>query len=267
MTYRDSSTDGGRVRVKTSPVAGETIGPSGLRTGELALNSADGKLYYKTATGALGTVANGFDDAPEDGTTYGRKDADWVDITSPANLQVRRGTAAEVAAITPLAGEPVWATDTKVLTVGDGSTAGGVISGHPAKVWQGGGANMDGVPFSLFTLTPQNSVWELSVLLNLGPAGSDYETNEYTVISLASSSGIAAPIGHFIYINSTGNVQHKILSDTAATFDITGNGEFLRINAIVSVTSSSGVVTMSAANDNWSGGIAAESFAIAKRIA
>lgn len=72
---------------------------------------------------------DGLEEAPEDGVIYGRKDADWVDITEPANLQVRRGTAAEVAAITPLEGEPVWATDAKKLVVGDGSLAGGVEIG------------------------------------------------------------------------------------------------------------------------------------------
>jgi hypothetical protein len=65
-------------------------------------------------------------EAPEDGIIYGRRDGEWVDMTAPANLQVRRGTAAEVAAITPLEGEPVWATDTKELVVGDGATLGGV---------------------------------------------------------------------------------------------------------------------------------------------
>jgi hypothetical protein len=68
-------------------------------------------------------------EAPEDGIIYGRKDGEWVDMTAPANLQVRRGTAAEVAAITPLEGEPVWATDTKKLRVGDGSTQGGISIG------------------------------------------------------------------------------------------------------------------------------------------
>jgi hypothetical protein len=68
-------------------------------------------------------------EAPEDGIIYGRKDAEWVDMTSPANLQVRRGTAAEVAAITPLEGEPVWETDTKKLFVGDASRAGGIEIG------------------------------------------------------------------------------------------------------------------------------------------
>jgi hypothetical protein len=72
---------------------------------------------------------DGLEEAPEDGVIYGRKDADWIDITEPANLQVRRGTEAEVAAITPLEGEPVWETDTKKLVVGDGSTAGGITVG------------------------------------------------------------------------------------------------------------------------------------------
>ncbi len=68
---------------------------------------------------------DGLAEAPEDGIIYGRKDADWVDITEPANLQIRRGTAAEVNAITPLEGEPVWETDAKKLVVGDGATVGG----------------------------------------------------------------------------------------------------------------------------------------------
>jgi hypothetical protein len=69
-------------------------------------------------------------EAPQDGIIYGRKDGEWVDMTAPANLQVRRGTAAEVAAITPLEGEPVWATDTKLLYLGDGSTLGGIQVGE-----------------------------------------------------------------------------------------------------------------------------------------
>jgi hypothetical protein len=65
-------------------------------------------------------------DSPQNGIIYGRKDGNWTDITSPANLQVRRGTAAEVSGIIPLAGEPVWTTDTNVLVIGDGVTTGGI---------------------------------------------------------------------------------------------------------------------------------------------
>ena len=73
-------------------------------------------------------------EAPQDGIIYGRKDGEWVDMTAPANLQVRRGTAAEVAAVTPLEGEPVWATNTKTLFIGDSTTAGGIEIGPRVPV-------------------------------------------------------------------------------------------------------------------------------------
>lgn len=68
-------------------------------------------------------------DAPIDNVTYGRKNNTWVDITSPANLQIRRGTFSEVSGIIPLEGEPIWSTDRKILYLGDGSTYGGIQIG------------------------------------------------------------------------------------------------------------------------------------------
>jgi len=54
MPYRDSNVTGGKVRLKTSTVAGETIAASGLVVGELALNAADGAAYFRTAGGGIG---------------------------------------------------------------------------------------------------------------------------------------------------------------------------------------------------------------------
>lgn len=114
--------------VKT-PVDRHTHSPADLTQSGATTNQA---LVWNGTAWAPGAV--GLADAPSDGTYYARRNSAWVDITSPANLQVRRGTAAEVAAITPLAGEPVWATDTKLLSVGDGSTAGGIqINGVPLE--------------------------------------------------------------------------------------------------------------------------------------
>jgi Major tropism determinant N-terminal domain len=49
-------------------------------------------------------------------------------------FQLRRGTAAEIAAFTPAVGEPVYNTTTKMIHVGDGITAGGMIAvGTPGK--------------------------------------------------------------------------------------------------------------------------------------
>jgi hypothetical protein len=89
--------------------------------------------------GPLGpTGPNGgvFADVPFNSLIYGRRNGTWVDVAGEANLQVRRGTAAEVAAITPEVGEPVWATDTKRLYVGDGSVTGGMPVGNYPLVGQ-----------------------------------------------------------------------------------------------------------------------------------
>jgi hypothetical protein len=45
------------------------------------------------------------------------------------NLQFRRGTASQLSGITPLAGEPIFTTDTNGLFIGDGTTAGGIAVG------------------------------------------------------------------------------------------------------------------------------------------
>lgn len=65
-------------------------------------------------------------DSPQDGIIYGRKDGNWIDITSPANLQLRSGLSYEVSGIIPLQGEPVWTTDTQKLVIGDGNQLGGI---------------------------------------------------------------------------------------------------------------------------------------------
>ena len=62
MSYRDSDITGGKVRLKTSMTAGETIAASGLVPGELAINAADGVAYYRDSSGGVGQFpsAEGF---------------------------------------------------------------------------------------------------------------------------------------------------------------------------------------------------------------
>lgn len=54
MAYQDSDVSGGKVRLKHSMTAAETIGANGLVGGELALNAADGVMYFRTDAGATG---------------------------------------------------------------------------------------------------------------------------------------------------------------------------------------------------------------------
>jgi hypothetical protein len=49
-------------------------------------------------------------------------------------LQFRRGTEAERLTITPEEGEPIWSTDTNLLVVGDGITAGGILVSPEQRV-------------------------------------------------------------------------------------------------------------------------------------
>lgn len=102
-----------------------SLAATGIVFGKVLTSTGSNSASWENPSGS-GDV----EEAPEDGVIYGRKDADWVNITEPANLQIRRGTAEEAEAITPLEGEPIWETDTKVLRVGDGSTLGGIAVGN-----------------------------------------------------------------------------------------------------------------------------------------
>ena len=59
MAWQDSDTTGGKVRLKHSRTASETIGPSGLAPGEIAINSADGKIVYKATDGTVKAIPGG----------------------------------------------------------------------------------------------------------------------------------------------------------------------------------------------------------------
>jgi hypothetical protein len=50
MPFKDSDVTGGKVRLKVSHTAGETIGGSGLVPGELALNTIDGRLFHRNGS-------------------------------------------------------------------------------------------------------------------------------------------------------------------------------------------------------------------------
>lgn len=53
-----------------------------------------------------------------------------------STLRVRRGLEVAVDGVTPADGEPVWASDSKELRVGDGATPGGVRIATQSQVQQ-----------------------------------------------------------------------------------------------------------------------------------
>lgn len=54
--WQDSDITGGKVRLKHSSQAGETVGASGLVPGEIVINTADAKFYYRKANGTVGYI-------------------------------------------------------------------------------------------------------------------------------------------------------------------------------------------------------------------
>jgi hypothetical protein len=128
----------------------------------------------------IGTMTVAPDEAPSDGTTYGRKDAEWVDITAPANLQLNRGTASEVAAYTPLSGEPVWDETNKRLVVGDGATQGGVPIGASVGSYITTPANLSRTSVETAATLPGNgSLWSFEYQTVIGGNFRDYTSPYY----------------------------------------------------------------------------------------
>lgn len=73
-------------------------------------------------------------------------------------LQIRRGLAADRTSFTPASGELIYTTDTKIVYVGDGSTAGGV-----AVTGTGSGGVSDGDKGDI-TVSSSGTVWTIDSL-------------------------------------------------------------------------------------------------------
>jgi hypothetical protein len=193
-------------------------------------------------------VVDGLPEAPQDSVIYGRRNAAWVDMTSPANLVFSLGNAAEVAAYTPLDGEPVWDSESKVLYVGDGQTQGGILVGRPeATAYQGAAAAIPASPSysnaTPVTLGPQDSVWEINYTAVFG-GGFDIDNTLYTA-KVGDFSGLSAIDGELTYIDSGNNVTRKLIQSSEETFPV-GDGLpcLLRISGLIRVTGSSGTVSI-----------------------
>ena len=106
-------------------------------------------------------------------------------------LKLRRGTNAQRLLITPAEGELIYTIDTKLLYVGDGSTAGGVaVDSGAATTFLGIASN----------ITP-----DVTNTRNIGAVGNVYATGRFTSL----------------FGNLTGNVSGNVTGNV--TGDVTGN--------------------------------------------
>jgi hypothetical protein len=171
-------------------------------------------------------IVDGLEEAPADGGAYARRDRQWVDIEGAANLQVRRGTAAEVAGIVPIPGEPVWATDSRSLSVGDGVTSGGVFIGT-APVVNGGPTDQilgeSFVSLSSATLTPAGSVWRIFNHKRIFADPLFASSAEIKIGGGIASTAILSG-SYRVLLEGTGPVDAGAFLSTAETLEVSGDG-------------------------------------------
>lgn len=139
-------------------------------------------------------------------------------------LRLRQGLAADRTSITPASGELIYTTDTKLVYVGDGSTAGGnLISG-------GGGGGGGGTTYSISSETATGGV-------NLRLTGSDASTDNVKFAE-GSNITIVRTDANTITISSAGGgggggTSFLVSGDDSTTrtinsgdtFSILGNGK------------------------------------------
>lgn len=165
------------------------------------------------------------------------------------SLQFRRGLNADRTSITPLAGEPVWITDTSSLYIGDGSTAGGV------QITGGSGAPTNAtyiVQTSNGTLTNEQALASLAtgILKNTTTTGvlsiatgTDLPSHTHTLADITDDGTMAAQNANSVAITggslagvtvTTGThssnvneaLMHAVRKETAGTIT---KGQVVRI--------------------------------------
>lgn len=202
-----------------------------LLAGELGLESDMARLKVGDGTSTWNDLEYLYvDPSPIDNITYGRKNGEWVDIYSVANLQVSTGTATEVNSYIPLSGEPIYDTTNNVLYIGDGSTTRGNLVSNSTKtaLLQSqsifGGSSYS-TPLSV-SLNSTNSIWEINTFITF------YSTdgaNETVVDLYPTISNIT--ILNFDSITSINNTNTTLnnSSITEVTLATSGASEFAYI--------------------------------------
>jgi hypothetical protein len=219
-----------------------------LLSGELGIETDSGKQKVGIGLQWSQTPYQPFpDEAPEDGIIYGRKDGEWVDLTAPANLRFNRGSAADVAAYTPLSGEPVWDETNKLLYVGDGVTQGGISAGKPVVVGAlaSSPTEVNSTTFSTPVTVPlagANTVWHVIGSLTLLDTG-DPIADVAAEINLAGSGSGGFPFRGVAHVSQdSGNSLH-FFKEGVLELDLLNEGEtFISIDYVVGLTNSATTV-------------------------
>jgi len=114
-------------------------------------------------------------------------------------LKLRRGSNAQRLLITPAEGELIYTTDTKLLYVGDGTTAGGVaVDSGAATTFLGIASN----------ITP-----DVTNTRNIGAVGNVYATGRFTSLFGNLTGNVSGNVTGNVTGNLTGNVDGNVTGD------------------------------------------------------
>ena len=180
-------------------------------------------------------------------------------------LQLRRGTDADRQGITPAAGEPVWATDTNKLFIGDGSTAGGVAVDTTAGISNvledttpqlGGGLDLNN--FDITGTGNINITGQISST-SMDLKGSIFGDDSTLLIDGVASTIPASNLIGTATINVTGDLTGNVIGSTIGTLSgsVFGDDSTVLVDGINNkiVGEVIGVVNTTAATITGSGGI------------
>ena len=147
------------------------------------------------------------------------------------SLKLRRGTDAQRLVITPVEGELIYATDTKQIYVGDGTTLGGNAINNPLGLTP----DLEGLTFTpAGHLTIKNQTANSDFNINVKPQGVD--TN---IISIDGTTG-AVSVKRSLNVSRgiTGDLTGSLFADDSTKIidGVNSRGYFSSVNATAGIT-------------------------------
>ena len=168
------------------------------------------------------------------------------------SLQIRRGTAAQLGNITPVVGELIYTTDTQLVYVGDGSTAGGI----PVAV--GGSGNVSGT--NLLTLgiaSALGNVYGGNVLTGGQVSATG---NVYGNVFVGNGAGLTGLVASVDANALTGNTLSPGVTNSSLTsfgtltsLSVSGNVRAANVIASGAISAAGNVTALNVSSTNFTG--------------
>jgi hypothetical protein len=166
------------------------------------------------------------------------------------SLQIRRGSSTQLANITPVIGELIYTTDTQVVYVGDGSTAGGI----PVAV--GGSGNVSGTNLlTLGIVSAAGNVTGGNILTNGQVSAAGNVSADYFIGNGAGLTGLVASV-------NANSLTGTVLNSNVVTSSLTSFGTLTSLSVLGNVRTGNAVVLgeISSAGNITGGNVSAATY-------